>query len=166
MPANSSHTAAVADGHRRLDKRDTDFTSNWALTYMSVPPRTIVQKKDSEWLDVASEGFKYQRDTSQCMGQYVYVVDNKFDTEHVVSWPAGSGPFVLLWLLRGPEVLLCLYRLTSCRNLFKQALPLSSSSRRGNMERGTTTWLMTQSMRPRQRCSSPARRRASAATAR
>ena len=108
MPVNSSHTAAAADGHHVVDKRDglTEMTPNWALTYMSVPPRTSVMMEDSEWLEVETEYFKYQRDASQCKGQYVYVVENKFDTEHLVSWPAGSGPFVLLWLLRGPASLI------------------------------------------------------------
>ena len=104
IPVNSSHTASAADGHHGLDKRDVQWAQNWALSYMSVPPRTNVQSVSNGWISPDDRFFRYQRDASLCNGQYIYVVENQIDTEHPVSCPAGSGPFMFLGLLRGPVV--------------------------------------------------------------
>jgi hypothetical protein len=91
---NSNHTAAAADGYHELNKRAgvTGWTPNWGLTYMSVPPKTGVLVEANGWVNHAAQLYKYQFDSPQCDGQYVYVVENQFDKDHPVrSWSPCKG---------------------------------------------------------------------------
>jgi hypothetical protein len=63
----SNYTSAQS---KLLHKRIEDSLSGWAPSQMSVPPGV-------DWSDPASgfigtgQGWKYQRDASECQGQYV-----------------------------------------------------------------------------------------------
>jgi hypothetical protein len=66
-----------------------DWKPHWALGYISVPPRRNINAGSGRWLNLWTRNYKYQRDDSECQGQYVYVVENQFDATH----PVGFSPF-------------------------------------------------------------------------
>ena len=92
---NLSDKGTAADKHHTLDKRAglADMKPNWALGYVGVPPRTNINGYGRGWWDPFGQTYKYQRDDSECQGQYVYVVENQFDASHPVSL---IPPFMLL----------------------------------------------------------------------
>jgi len=77
-------TEVAADGRHALDKRGFEMRPSWALGYLSIPPRRNINRPGAEWWNWLNQ-YKYQKDISDCRGQYVYVVENKLNREHAVS---------------------------------------------------------------------------------
>ncbi len=81
---NDTAVAATDGHHHALDKRASEMRPSWALGYLSIPPRRNINRLGAGWWNMMQQ-YKYQRDDSDCRGQYVYVVENQFDHTHPVS---------------------------------------------------------------------------------
>jgi hypothetical protein len=84
--AELNDTAIEAEQHQSLDKRvaRADMKQTWALGYIGIPPRKNINRLTSGWWSPFQRAYKYQRDDSECQGQYVYIVENQFDASHPV----------------------------------------------------------------------------------
>ncbi|KAI1854021.1 hypothetical protein JX266_001162 [Neoarthrinium moseri] len=75
----SNETALLPSEHG-LWKRTEDFLKGWAPSQISVPPRKIWLKTEN--YDKIDKTYRYQRDSSECEGQFVYVIEDGIDDNH------------------------------------------------------------------------------------
>jgi hypothetical protein len=151
--AEFNNTAIEAEQHQSLDTRvaRADMKQTWALGYIGIPPRRNIYRLASRWWSPFQKAYKYQRDDSECQGQYVYIVENQFDASHPVC-------------LGTPKRNICgLSSLTHCSLCCQVASKSIISVLRDVTAPGTMICLPSQSIRQREHLSLRAKPLASAA---